>query len=148
MISLKTCIITLAFIVLSFEGKSLVGEDMNSKFKVSSLFPKEVKSRLEIIQHPVKRLPGGCLSTGRSPNGAYMWVKEIEQGVRVVVVYVEGGDSGLQKIDEFTFNETDIPILSRPVDVDVAGENIIYFSGGNPTEPRRILFERTRIQGH
>lgn len=130
--------------LMVFMSLCVSGDVMEDKLMSSSLFPDLAKSRLEIIQHSVMWKAGGCLSTKRSPNGAYMWVKEIGGDISVVVVYIELGDGSLSKVDEFTYREKEIATLSQPVGVEVEGEKIRYYSGGNPVTPRRLLFERVR----
>jgi hypothetical protein len=134
--------VILFLVIISMQTSIIQGEDLEIKLKESNLFPNAADSRLEIIQHPLKWLPGGCLATKRSPNGAYMWVKAIDEETELVVVYIELGDGKLRKVDEYTYKEKDIPILSQPVGVEVSGDMISYYSGGNPTNQPRVLFER------
>jgi hypothetical protein len=123
-------------------------ESMSAKFTDSNLMPKEVDSRLKIIQHPImRRYPGGCKTTGKTPNGAYMWVKSVENGNELVVVYLENAKNELIKVDEFKYVYDEIPRLSHPVEVEVEDKDVVYFSGSNPNTPRRILYRRPRLDG-
>lgn len=134
------------FLVLPICGHEMLycEENMSQKFTDSNYFPQEISSLRDIVHHPIMWKAGGRISTAKSPNGARMWVKSIENGVEVVVVYLEINEKEFHKVDEYTFVEREIPLLSQPSDVEVEEGKVLYYSGGNPVDPRRVLFERPR----